>query len=866
MNFFSRIKSWESPIESWAVKAISAVTDIDELKLASKKSEYISVRKIAVEKLLEEISDNDFFTEAFNNETVTDIRRLIITKIDDFMFLFKILIEDKEKIICDIAQAKLILLAESQNIIKKLKYFAENAEDFKARRVAVEILTVKMSDNDNFFIGILKKEDELPYTRSLALKKITCFDLLVQIASENNNGENTMREEIKNKFLVLDNNQKLVNIFKCYKNPDVYKASFDFLIEYFCDVIKSIENKYQNKHLPHFRDDETLIAYTLASLGKIISYECSVQNFKDKMTAYDGIREILNSEVDDYNEIIETSENDEDNEDNNSKEQRQRSERIRKYRGELRDYKKHTFPALFDKFNEKERNIYTNFVKQCVITGLFDFLYANKNDDFIRKYYDILSEFKTSIILGTNSLDCFEIRPPYAQDFSKEDYIFILEKSLYCINPEKQYNISNFIEVAEEEIPQALELLMEFPLKIIDSEEIEIIYTAELLKLIQSYRELNDKNEVLDEKITDFINKSEESEEEDEIIDEDTFDLTEDILFELRNLFCHFFPLLQLEIFVESNNSSQSDKYYFFKDVHDWLERISESEQIKKEEVRLLKSYLEDIEIPELQTDIKIADELIEIVDEYYKLINGLFKSVKLIRDANNTLGTFHYNAADHQRWFRYNPPLGKGQVTKRYHIVNDITRPNSIGINANLFIDGYSVIPTLYHEYCHYAGDLNEASVFLKTHLFSIYFYKRHSDIIPRQSFYILQNILGYNVDADKFEELNKYIVGIYGKRLDENEAIRKVERDIYLTNNWLIVENNKEKWCPEIKYPLLAESHSEEYRGNDIDIENYEKLKSILVRFAQIPREISKEEFINIKSKMNRNDYYSHAYTSFK
>jgi len=189
-------------------------------------------------------------------------------------------------------------------------------------------------------------------------------------------------------------------------------------------------------------------------------------------------------------------------------------------------------------------------------------------------------------------------------------------------------------------------------------------------------------------------------------------------------------------------------------------------------------------------------------------------------------------------------PPLNVGQVNRRYHEILDMTLPNSSGLNIRLFTDPYAAIPVMFHEYCHYMEDPNEASVFLKTYAFSLKFYRKYKQANPEKdfAFIALKRLLGKSNDPNNFQGLNNLILMYYGFPKSREEAISDANSFLNQKNQFIEYCNDEEKWCPEIKMPKL---------NDEEDKLNADLIKRIIIRYAQVPRTVTKEEF-KIKRKL--------------
>ena len=212
---------------------------------------------------------------------------------------------------------------------------------------------------------------------------------------------------------------------------------------------------------------------------------------------------------------------------------------------------------------------------------------------------------------------------------------------------------------------------------------------------------------------------------------------------------------------------------------------------------------------------------------------------LRLIDPANKrTLGFYQFQPFVHNMWVRYEPPIRVGRVIDRYHEVDDRTKPLSSGLNLSLFLDPYAVIPTFFHEFQHYKGDPNEASVFLKTQVFSIAFYRKYRKANAKADgvFAQLTMLLGMPPASDKVDKLNGIIRRFYGEQLSRQRAEAHAEETVEGINRMVDDFNEKETWCPEIRLPRLDEE------GDSI---NSYLIREIVIRYGMVPKSVTKAEF---------------------
>ena len=212
---------------------------------------------------------------------------------------------------------------------------------------------------------------------------------------------------------------------------------------------------------------------------------------------------------------------------------------------------------------------------------------------------------------------------------------------------------------------------------------------------------------------------------------------------------------------------------------------------------------------------------------------------MRLIDPVNRqTLGFYQFRPYVHAMWTRYEPPLNEGKVLERYHEVDDRTLPLSSGLHLSLFRDPYAVIPTIFHEYQHFTGDRNEASVFLRTQLFSIRFYQKYRDANAKADgvFAQMTAMLGLPPEAEKREALNDIIRRCYGEQLSRKAAEQLADRELDGINERVRRINAEQTWDPSKVFPLL---------DGDGDTASRDLIRDIVVRFATVPKSVTEKEF---------------------
>jgi hypothetical protein len=282
---------------------------------------------------------------------------------------------------------------------------------------------------------------------------------------------------------------------------------------------------------------------------------------------------------------------------------------------------------------------------------------------------------------------------------------------------------------------------------------------------------------------------------------------------------------------------------------------ISDSQEMSFFEVRVPSDSLPDEYAAILKIVLHYANPLLQYGDasELMRLAASSIPGVmsllrhcplRLIDPGNlGKEGFYQFEPFKHALWTQYIQPRGSGQVTRRYHQVLDLAAPCAAGLNVRLFTDVYRPVPVLFHEYLHFLGDQNEASVFLRTHMFSLRFYRRHRAAKPGADtvFVALCELLGKKPNPQNVHRLNDLIVRYYGPRKDLAAAEKDADETIASRNRGLLEMQKQETWHPEVWYPQLGVG--DEPCGKMI--------RDIVIRYATTPRTITAKEFRRIAHK---------------
>ncbi|MDR1800797.1 MAG: hypothetical protein LBQ95_03015 [Lachnospiraceae bacterium] len=585
-------------------------------------------------------------------------------------------------------------------------------------------------------------------------------------------------------------------------------------------LYKKVPDKLTNQQLHEFHNavnqhrltkagykEFTQAGWALAALGKAISLKATPSSFKRAIGDFERCAKDFNSLVEKFKKLekqIEEARNKRKKLSGSKadlKEDKRLNKQIEKMSKEhdkieeaLKDgllyylikRKITPFGYLMHILNDSQWQ-FDRFMKQGAIMGLLDFLMKYRNDSTIKKYFDQLIAVRASLINNDAHMSFFEVRVDYG-DFA--DKISTTE------------NLEKWRALAETTLAEkAGSPLLDV--------EISVSYSG------ISYKKTLFTLEGFEELLSKFQ----------DLLKYHTYDRKTDGT--LAEILEDRIDMLTSEI-KESRNTTSLKK------PSEGL--ISEYSYVLSEVLRCANPTLKYTDITELlKTAIKKIPSVMELLLTY---------PLRLIDPGKeDEQGFFEFTPYRHSGWIQYTPPLYTGQVIRRFHEVLDQTIPNSSGLNVRLFTDKYLPIPTMFHEFCHYKGDRNEASVWLRTQMFSLELYKKagkdssNSDWIYKH----LVGMLGEEPDVAKLKEFNALIKQIYGDVMSKDKAKQTATQRIATLNQRIAIGNKMERWCPQIKMPLLSEEPGQ-------DAENMRKIVEILVRYHTAPRSITKDNFTKI------------------
>jgi hypothetical protein len=428
---------------------------------------------------------------------------------------------------------------------------------------------------------------------------------------------------------------------------------------------------------------------------------------------------------------------------------------------------------------------YDRFLKQGAIMGLFDFLTAHKSDPQMKPHYEILASIKRELVSSAEHMSAFEVRISIAAEEQARQRLESVKRALES----EGLNIKNQPEElkrVELQIDTRGNIKSKLPLG-----EQFIGYLRQLISAIDG----QDLSKSFSGTVADLWNAK-------------------------HDAICESIERALIEERAEIAKASSEKAVKLYAYVLGEVLRCANPELKYCDTEELIKHAIK--EIPDVMALLRPYP--LRLIDP----------------GKQDEQGFYEFAPYYHAMWVQYEPPLKTGRVIRRFHEVRDMTVPNSTGLNVRLFSDPYRVIPTMFHEYCHYLGDRNEASVFLKTQLFSDKFYRSNPAAKPMQDFVFLQLsvMLGTPADVKSSGKLNELIQKMYGQQKTREQAQLFAEQRIARINAGIKSSNQRETWHPEITMPQLADEEGG-------DIANMLLIHDILMRYYTVPREISDDEF---------------------
>jgi len=863
---------WNSFLKSSALSAIENVTDVNELKEAILKSRHESVRRTAAELLIARTNDQQSLISLFNQSSEVEILKILMESINSIGFLVKLASNEFDNpsipfeyrdMISGMAKNKLKTIPSLVINIDELKKCADAPNSPMVRSLAIGYL-VRLINDEDYFASLFKGAEGYPHLQIIVLEKVS-EDFLIEITADEK-----YSEIVHNKAMTIlggtDIDTKIARMYKCYKDAQTGGEFRENMISTVINNVKETVKKYTRGGQMK-QDDETLLGYSVLALSKLLSQKYTPSGFEAEKDEYDELSKSLS---DDYakrkilmHERNEAKQASADTDTSHIAEYAniynidELNARIDEKTNLLQDYHKFGLMSLTRMLSDTQnKNIYSNFIKQCVIVGLSDFFDKHKDDDVIRVFYENMKQEEEMLTIGKTGFSSFEVRVPFKNNFDKSDYAFILGEVLRCLSPKKTYNVVRLLEVAEAEIPEVMDMLKKYPLRIIDPEKSMQAASLRMSKYIDELEAVSAEIELMDRKLTNAHSETKPETEADDYEQDMVSSGINTLMDGLRSkLFDDSFKSLLHEHEL-SALAEYLDNSAFWRD-------LTTSHEHKKinEYSCVLGAYLEckvrseenifkgfnamEKHFQKKYGATEIAG-IFNLMEKKVLIYRSAHECVKTLRNSTETLGIYSFSPYSLTHWTLYTPPLYIGDVLDRYHQVIDNLRINGVGVNIKLFENPFSIIPTLYHEYCHLQGDPNEASVFLKTQLFSKSFYGKWNEASPGEDtvFLKLNEILGSEPNSSNTQGLNDYIMSIYKSKsahetITEKEAQSESDRSISFINYEISVLNKNESWDPQIKYPYLSEAKGE-------DNWNYKKLKSILVRYAQKPITIRRIDFL--------------------
>jgi GNAT superfamily N-acetyltransferase len=260
-----------------------------------------------------------------------------------------------------------------------------------------------------------------------------------------------------------------------------------------------------------------------------------------------------------------------------------------------------------------------------------------------------------------------------------------------------------------------------------------------------------------------------------------------------------------------------------------WIWQVVERAQLSWDDIRLAENFV--ISFETLETTIEL---LFERLPQVVSFLEQYPLRLMSPRDASTILANYRESGSNLSLWTRYIPPVYTGKVTHRYVSLNDRSKPNAMGINYRLFSHPLMAVPTLFHEYLHYAGPdhipgqgiRNETEVWMRECIFFRDLFQQlapeNDELIPQFELEVyrafrranpgsnlehsLRLIAANFDDNENFDLFNHMIYAMYRGDLNDEQAESKADEEIQKQNTVIELSNRTLIWDRHVQWPLLG------------------------------------------------------------
>ena len=239
-----------------------------------------------------------------------------------------------------------------------------------------------------------------------------------------------------------------------------------------------------------------------------------------------------------------------------------------------------------------------------------------------------------------------------------------------------------------------------------------------------------------------------------------------------------------------------------------------------------------------------LVDMMCEWVPAAVKFLERYPLRLMMPDDKEGKLGEFVLTGAQPLLGTTYRGPKNTGEVVRRYLALDDRSLPNSMGIDYRLFRHPVLLLSTIYHEYLHHAGVLendnrpipNETEVRIRESLFarglvSALAPKDDSELPAYEQsllhaireigdYYWLELLLLPFAGPHVLDYVNLCIADTYGGGLDDDRAEQEADRIINGCNDKITTINEDLTWDPQIRWPFLGSEDAKQITSDFRDI----------------------------------------------
>ncbi|MEM9548612.1 MAG: hypothetical protein AAGA77_21680 [Bacteroidota bacterium] len=278
----------------------------------------------------------------------------------------------------------------------------------------------------------------------------------------------------------------------------------------------------------------------------------------------------------------------------------------------------------------------------------------------------------------------------------------------------------------------------------------------------------------------------------------------------------------------------------------------------------------------------KILEKLKEKLPDIFSFLGKYPLRLLKTEDKRKLYAEYSFRRYDLIRWTRFSGEINVGEVHNRYLELDNLSKPNSMGITINAFKSLFVSVPSLWHEYQHYHeegiknGISNEMEVWAREHIFLRELIMEQVNNTPLQLRHeklkeVLNDLRKYDKGAclllrEDFRDLRTYqllfnlISTTYGLQLSPNRA-KEIANKFIEKEDEITAESNIKNlfWYPDIKWKNLASTNYEK-EIQDILIQRFTQNNFLnisewhdIVNEPEIKRTLNNWEAFHLKNRLD-------------